>query len=123
MTRELTQKKTVFNSRTAFCKQMRLPFNQAMKFWKYSDKETKRLFLDDDERDTAHGSGKRDELEKKANSYDLTGPLGSQDPQLPVSTKLLKQKLNDPRSGLAVAWEKRNIQKRNDTLTSAIEGC
>ena len=65
----------------------------------------------------------REELEKKVNSYDLTGPLGSQDPQLPVSTKLLKQKLNDPISGLAVVWKKRNIQKWNDTLTSAIEGC
>ena len=122
MQRALTEKRTVYNSWTAFCKQMRLPFPQGRKFWKFLDAESRSLFLEDAECDTMRGTEKRDEMEKKVNAYELTGPLGSQDPLLPVCTKMLKQRLNADNSGLAEAWKKRNIQKWNSTLTNVIQG-
>ena len=122
MQRALTEKKPVYNSRTSFCKQMRLPFPQGRKFWKFLGDGAKSLFLEDAESDTARGPAKRELLEGEVNSYRLTGPLGSQDPLFPVITKLLKKNLNEDGPDISDAWKKRNIQKRNATLANVIDG-
>ena len=45
-------------------------------------------------------------MKKRIAKYPLVGPLGSQDPILPVSTKDLMEKLNDAQSGLKDKWGK-----------------
>ena len=109
-------KKKVYNSYSKFSKIIGLRFSQSSRFWKFADAHTKDSLISAPSKPTAHGDTDRDALTKRVCDYPLAGPLGSQDPNLPVCEKDILAKLNDPTNTLSESWEKRNIFSWSETL-------
>ena len=114
----MTDEARVYNPYSEFARIMCLPFSETGKFWKYVDQDTREMLLQSADKPTLAGSTERKTLKDRLNSYPLVGPLGSQHPKLPVSTKVLHAKLNEPASGLRESWGKKNIVSWSKTLDS-----
>ena len=96
MRRELSAKETIYNSFSFFAKEMQLPFKQAKDLWGYLASENQKTFAAYAGAETLHSRVKRKQLKSRVDDYPLTGPLGSQDPILPISLGSLHGTLNEP---------------------------
>ena len=102
-------KKTVYNSRSEYSRLMNLPFGQLKIFWRYLDDSSKSMLLRSAEASTKEGTKEWNRIRDTVNSYEPTGPLGSQDPLLPVNVKDLESKLLGEDDKLRNLWKKANI--------------
>ena len=100
-----------YNSRTVYAKVTKMPFRALGKFHPYLDERSKKIFLQLAKDTETKGRGEWENLRRRVRDYAQSGPLGSQDPILPVDVKDLHAKLNDGESGLDKKWGKRDLHK------------
>ena len=112
----MTLKKRVYNSYSEFSRLLGLTFAESGKFWKYVDDDTRTAICQSSEKSTIRGSKEWAIVKDRVDTYPLTGPLGCQDPKLPVCTRELHRELNDPSSDLQSRWKKRNLTAWAKTL-------
>ena len=102
----LTRKDTVYNSRIAFCKNIRMPLKEGRLFWRLLGKEAKGLFLDPASEGTVIDAETKHSFKERVNTYPIFGPLGSQGPKIPVNVKEMRGILNDETSSMSGDWKK-----------------
>lgn len=90
---------------------MRLPVGEAHHFRKYRDNENQQISGALAKGASISGNLARKQIKSRANEYPLVGPLGSQDPILPIDTNHLHETLNDPKSGMAEKFKKSNVYR------------
>ena len=105
----LSTKKKVYNSYSRFSQILGLPFAESSRFWKFVDPQIREVLISSASKSTKDGAVERNELKSRVCGYPLVGPLGSQDPKIPVCEKDILSKLHDPSSNLKESWEKTNI--------------
>ena len=95
---------------------MKMAFKNLKKFFSYLDESSEKIFLHLGKDTEIKGMGEWGNLRRRVREYTPSGPLGSQDPILPVDVKDLHAKLNDGKSGIDKKWKKRELYKRFNTL-------
>ena len=96
MRRLLALKKTAYNSWSEYSRMMNMPFGQLKVFWRYLDSAGKKMLVDSAKASTTEGTKEWERLRNTVNSYQPTGPLGSQGPSIPIDLKDLESKLLGP---------------------------
>ena len=109
MRRVLSLKKTAYNSWSEYSRITHMPFGQLKVFWRYLDDASKNMLLTSARASTQVGTKEWQRLRDTVNAYDITGPLGSQDPTLPINLKDLESKILGSDESLRVRWKKRNL--------------
>ena len=115
MRRQLSLKKTVYNSWSEYSRLMNLPFGQLKVYWRYLDDTSRNMLLKSAEASSREGTKEWNRIRDTVNSYEPTGPMGSQDPLLPVNTKDLESKL------LGEDDKLRNLRKKTNIYDWAVE--
>ena len=95
-----------------------MPFREGNQFWRLLGREAEKFFLEDARIDAEDAATANAAVRNKVNTYHLSGPLGSQDPRVPVNVKKLHAELNDPESSLKEQWGKKNILTWSRSLNS-----
>ena len=72
---------------------MKLSFKALKKFFPYLSEESKQFFLSLGNANALDAERQWEDLRRRLSHYPITGPLGSQDPLLPVDVKHLLSKL------------------------------
>ena len=111
MRSELSAKEVVYNAFSLFARDMKMPFKKARQLWVYLDQENRNLFASLANAVTSLGRQAKKDMRKRVNNYPLTGPLGSQDPILPVCIDKLYDAMNDPKNNMPQKWKKESIYK------------
>ena len=86
-----------------------IPFGQLKVFWSYLDDTSKSMLLKFAKVSTKEGTEERHRARGDVNAYQVTGPLGSQDPSLPIDLKDLDAKMLGQDDKLRQLWKKKNI--------------
>ena len=102
----LTLKDAMYNRWTVYSKRMKLSFKEASFFWRCHDEHTKSYLARASKEDTTQKKKDRLKMQKKVNSHKPLGPLGSNDPVLPINEAHLHGRLNAESDGLSRAWKK-----------------
>ena len=123
MRRELSMMDTLYNSFTYFAREMRLPVGKANHFRKYLANENQQIFGALAKGASIAGNLARKQIKARANEYPLVGPLGSQDPILPIDTKHLDETLNDHKSGMAGKFKKSNVYRWAGKMDAECKEC
>ena len=111
MRRLLCLKKTAYNSWSEYSRIMHMPFQQLKVFWHYLDKASRDMLLKSAKASTQVGTKEWERLKNTVNTYKPTGPMGSQDPSLPIDLKDLESKILGDDDTLRVRWKKRNLHE------------
>ena len=90
---------------------MKMPFKKARHLWVYLEQENRNLFASLANAVTSLGREAMKNMRKRVNNFSLTGPLGSQDPILPICVDKLHDTMNDPKNDMAKKWKKEAIYK------------
>ena len=112
----LSLKKTMYNAWSEYCRMMKLPFSECHNFWRLLDDDTKQTLIKHAEKHTLEGSEERRQLELTLAEYPHSGPMGSQDPKLPVDVVHLERILSDENANLQEKWKKKNLYTWARTL-------
>ena len=111
MRRELSAKTTIYNSFSYFAKELNLPFGKASGLWMYMESKNRGIFASLSKKSSCSGKGDIIRLKKRVDNYPLSGPLGSQDPILPICTEHLYEELNKDNGRLKELWKKDAVNK------------
>ena len=119
----LSLKKTMYNAWSEYCRMMKLPFSECHNFWRLLDDGAKQTLIKHAKKHTLEGSEERRQLELALAEYPHSGPMGSQDPKLPVDVVHLERILSDENANLQEKWKKKtctpgqehSMRRRNRT--------
>lgn len=85
---------------------MRLPCRELKNYWRYRDASTKRPLLEIGHDCVTEGAEDRKSIDGRVQMYDVCGPLGSQDPTLPIVFSDVVSKIQDRTSVVSQRWKK-----------------
>ena len=111
MRRLLSLKKTAYNSWTEYSRITHMPFGQLKVFWHYLDETSKDMLPRSAKASTQVGAKEWQRLWGTANTYDVTGPMESQDPTMPIDMKDLESKILGADETLRARWKKRDLHE------------
>ena len=109
-------KKTQYNGYTEYGRQMKMSFRNLSLFWQSLSPESQKLFIEASAVTTREASGEKQSIKLAVRNYPLSGPLGSQDPKLPINPDSLYEELSKEGSRLKEHWKKKNILLRARAL-------
>ena len=109
MRRELSAKETIYNSFSYFPKGMNLPLIQSKHLGRYLDDERQQICTSFAKSSTLYGKNRRKELKALVDNYPLCGPMGSQDPILPISINRIRIEIAAEKGNLAQKWKKEAV--------------
>ena len=109
-------KTTKYNGYTEYGRQMKMSFRNLSLFWRSLSPETQKLFIEASGDSTSKAAGEREAIKKSVRSYPLCGPMGSQDPKLPIDTDHLYDELSKEGSTLKESWKKSNLTRWTKAL-------
>ena len=99
-------KKTQYNSFTEYGRQMKMSFRNLALFWRSLSADAQRLFLEASAVSTSTVAGEQEAIRASVRNYPLCGPLGAQDPKLPINTDHLFNELSKSGSPTKERWKK-----------------
>ena len=100
-------KKTQYNGYTEYGRQMEMSFRNLSLFWQPLSPDSQKLFIEASANTTSKAAEENESIKTAVRNYPLSGPMGSQDPKLPINTDKLYDELSNENSQLKEYWEKK----------------